>query len=259
MLPSPPEEIGTKFYIYSTKNRSDRPLVEFSFANVTGAWGDIESRSLNANGSSDSVEIDTVRPTLNLTALEDLHNVSVRVIVHGFGSGCLHVWIYEMRTALMAVEDCVILCVDWENGASLPNYVRAAANTRLVGKQLSMVLKGLKENKNLDLTRTHIIGFSLGAHVAGFAGSDLLGLHRITGLDPAGPLFESQHPKARLDSTDAEFVDVIHSNGENLILGGLGSFQPMGHVDFYPNGGRVQSGCSNIFVGALTDFIWSKN
>lgn len=44
------------------------------------------------------------------------------------------------------------------------------------------------------------------------------------GLDPAGPLFESQHIKARLDSTDANFVDVIHSNGENLILGGLGKF-----------------------------------
>lgn len=46
----------------------------------------------------------------------------------------------------------------------------------------------------------------------------------ISGLDPAGPLFESQHIKARLDSSDANFVDVIHSNGENLILGGLGVF-----------------------------------
>lgn len=70
----------------------------------------------------------------------------------------------------------------------------------------------------------HIIGFSLGAHVSGFAGAELPGLSRITGLDPAGPLFESQHPKARLDSTDANFIDVIHSNGENLILGGLGMF-----------------------------------
>lgn len=76
-----------------------------------------------------------------------------------------------------------------------------------------------------------------------------------TGLDPAGPLFESQDPRARLDSSDATFVDVIHSNGENLILGGLGSWQPMGHVDFYPNGGRMQKGCSNLFIGAVTDIF----
>lgn len=53
-------------------------------------------------------------------------------------------------------------------------------------------------------------------------------------------------------------TDVIHSNGENLILGGLGSWQPMGDVDFYPNGGRVQTGCSNLFVGAVTDVFWQS-
>lgn len=78
------------------------------------------------------------------------------------------------------------------------------------------------------------------------------------GLDPAGPLFESQDPKDRLDSTDADFVDVIHSNGETLIFGGLGSWQPMGHVDFYPNGGRMQKGCTNLFVGAFSDIIWCE-
>ncbi len=30
-----------------------------------------------------------------------------------------------------------MICVDWENGAALPNYVRAAVNTRLVGKQVT--------------------------------------------------------------------------------------------------------------------------
>lgn len=78
------------------------------------------------------------------------------------------------------------------------------------------------------------------------------------GLDPAGPLFETQDPRSRLDSTDAQFVDVIHSNGENLILGGLGSWQPLGHVDFYPNGGRMQKGCTNLFVGAVSDILWCK-
>lgn len=40
-------------------------------------------------------------------------------------------------------EECNVICVDWEGGATMPNYLRAAANTRLVGKQLAMLLQGL--------------------------------------------------------------------------------------------------------------------
>lgn len=80
----------------------------------------------------------------------------------------------------------------------------------------------------------------------------------VAGLDPAGPLFEKEHKDARLDESDANFVDVIHSNGEQLFLGGLGSWHPMGDVDFYPNGGRMQSGCQNLFVGAVSDIIFGK-
>lgn len=72
--------------------------------------------------------------------------------------------------------------MDWENGATLPNYVRAAANTRLIGKQLASLIKNLQSHKKLDLSRVHVIGFSLGAHVSGFAGSELPGLRRITGI-----------------------------------------------------------------------------
>ncbi len=58
------------------------------------------------------------------------------------------------------------------------------------------------------------------------------------GLDPAGPLFEGYDPTVRLDEGDALYVDVVHSNGESLIVGGFGISEPIGHVDFYPNGGR---------------------
>ncbi|CAH2075142.1 unnamed protein product, partial [Iphiclides podalirius] len=228
-LPSPPQEVGTNFLMYSTINRGDQPLMSVSAANMSAAWSWAERA------------FDATKPT--------------RIIVHGFGSNCDNVWVYEMRSALMAVEECNVVCVDWEGGASMPNYLRAAANTRLVGKQLAMMLQGLAEHIDLRFEDVHLIGFSLGAHVAGFAGSELRNISRITGLDPAGPLFDFQDPRVRLDRTDAKFVDVIHSNGETLILGGLGAAQALGHVDFYPNGGRVQHGCSNLFVGAVSDLV----
>lgn len=71
--------------------------------------------------------------------------------------------------------------MDWEGGATLPNYVRASANARLVGKQVAMLISGLNEKLGLPLNDVHLIGFSLGAHVAGFAGAELKNLSRITG------------------------------------------------------------------------------
>lgn len=62
---------------------------------------------------------------------------------------------------------------------------------------------------------------------------------RITGLDPAGLLF-SPNSSVFLTKEDAEFVDVIHTDG-----GVYGTSEALASADFYPNGGvRVQPGCS---------------
>lgn len=64
----------------------------------------------------------------------------------------------------------------------------------------------------------------------------------ISGLDPARPLFEVpiMAPEYRLDKSDAEFVDIIHTCG-----GVYGYEQSYGHADFYPNNGYpMQPGCS---------------
>jgi pancreatic triacylglycerol lipase len=104
-----------------------------------------------------------------------------------------------------------------------------------------------------------IIGHSLGAHVSGIAGkSNSLGrlskAHRfnsiflfcfciigkigtIIGLDPAGPLFSIDLPNERLASTDGDYVEVVHSDGD---YSGIG--RPIGQADFFPNGGMDQPG-----------------
>lgn len=62
----------------------------------------------------------------------------------------------------------------------------------------------------------------------------------ILGLDPALPLYMFNGPSSRLSASDAKFVDVIHTDG-----GILGYPWPLGHADFFPNGGRpLQPGCA---------------
>ncbi|XP_069610488.1 pancreatic lipase-related protein 2-like isoform X2 [Ranitomeya imitator] len=90
-------------------------------------------------------------------------------------------------------------------------------------------------------SNVHIIGHSLGAHAAGEAGRRLPGIRRITGLDPARPWFENTPEDVRLDPSDADFVDVIHTDTHKLT--GVGIIKPIGHADFYPNGGRHMTGC----------------
>ncbi len=41
-----------------------------------------------------------------------------------------------------------------------------------------------------------------------------------------------------MDKNDANFVDIIHTDST------LGLDLPIGHADFYPNGGRSQPSCS---------------
>lgn len=87
----------------------------------------------------------------------------------------------------------------------------------------------------------------MGAHIVGAIGryynaltSTLL--PRITGLDPASPCFNEGENLNSLSRGDAIFVDVIHSNS-----GVLGKKEPVGDVDFYPNGVMpLPLGCLNI-------------
>ncbi|XP_075554061.1 lipase member I-like [Dermacentor variabilis] len=175
-------------------------------------------------------------------------------LIHGFTFNGKLEWMDEMRMALMKKVDCNVIIVTWVNGARVPDYPAAAANSAMPGVLLSKVLQDMVATSNgkLKAKNIHVIGFSLGAQAAGFCGRHFYNakqekLGRITGLDPAGPLFDIA--KAALSKDDAAFVDVIHTNAGKLFDMKLGIMGPIGHVDFYPNGGSKQPGCDGLDVG----------
>lgn len=144
--------------------------------------------------------------------------------------------------------------VNWASIASSAFYFSSAAHTREVGRYTAELIDYLHQKRGASLRSIHIIGHSLGAHAAGYAGSYTNGqIARISGLDPALPGFEvTSGPENRLDPSDAVFVDVIHTCG-----GVLGFYEPVGHVDFYPNGGvPSQPGCNGFkeVLGKLIHF-----
>ncbi len=63
------------------------------------------------------------------------------------------------------------------------------------------------------------------------------------GLDPAAPGFSVNDTETRLDPTDGDFVDIIHTHSGSLLQGADSMIEPIGHADFYPNGGQQQPGC----------------
>lgn len=177
-------------------------------------------------------------------------NAPLIFITHGYMETADLDWMVEMKEALLEVSpDIGVVTVDWSL-AAYPPYAQAVANIRLAGAATGYLLHMLAEYYEVPLSSIHLVGHSLGAHLMGYAGDfvkkrRIQKVGRITGLDPAGPYFINTPPEVRLDPADAEFVDVIHTDipKEMWEINKLGHPDPIGHVDYYLNGGFEQAGC----------------
>ncbi|XP_035216470.1 pancreatic lipase-related protein 2-like [Stegodyphus dumicola] len=227
ILPNDRSTINTRFLLFTKKNAKEEQLL---VAN-------------NAQSINDSY-LDPEKP--------------VKFIVHGFMDSQLYgPWMVNLKDELLMYGDYNIIIVDW-SGGNLPPYYQATSNTRVVGAEIAFLLKALNNYKGIQPENCHIIGHSLGAHVAGYAGQILGNLGRITGCDPAEPYFQNMPASVRLDPTDADFVDVIHSDSTDIMFYGFGMSHKVGHVDFYPNNGRNQPGCEtekfiSIVLSGITE------
>lgn len=84
--------------------------------------------------------------------------------------------------AYLTMHNVNVICVDWSYLAKM-SYAEAIENTWFVGQFLSHFLDWIILESGLNVDDIHIIGHSLGAHIAGVAGYNVkMGvIGRITG------------------------------------------------------------------------------
>lgn len=168
-----------------------------------------------------------------------------KIFIHGWTTNESSYWYAPLRQEYFKKAPHNVFYIDW-SAAGDKEFPISAANVKPVGEYIADFIIASK----ILLQNVHVIGHSLGSHVAGFVGKYVYvktnkKIGRITATDPAGPTFEHKEvTKAmRLADTDAEFVDVVHTDA-----GHYGFIQPIGHADFYPNGGVSQPGCPSMQI-----------
>lgn len=160
------------------------------------------------------------------------------IICHGFTEDIDTPTNLEMAKEIKSLGTSNVFICD-HNSLTKENYYLASTNAQYAGEGLGKLLANFhtrEENQNEINTTArfstqlmfsiiisggiknfHLIGFSLGAHLVGFAGKQFckmtgVKLNRITGLDPAGVCYFKQPADKRLDKSDATCVDIIHTD-----------------------------------------------
>jgi len=264
-LASPESELlkAIDLSVRQVKNRTQQPFAEACYEDIgcfsttgpmkhTGILPDSPAyinTKFFAYSNSAPATAREVNPKDENTFTAVAQSGSLAIVIHGFGSDSKGENLIKLKDALIKYGNlATVILVDWQKGATSPWYDSASTNTQVVGRQTAYLVNELKKSRNINPQNVHLFGYSLGAHVSGFAGKFSQSEYnwkfgRISALDAASPLFES-YPGSHLITEDATFVDAIHTSaGTNILTGQLGFTKPVGHVDFYPNGGAKQPHC----------------
>ncbi|XP_033334507.2 pancreatic triacylglycerol lipase [Megalopta genalis] len=177
-------------------------------------------------------QIANLIPELNLREETVFH-------IHGYTENVEHESVTLIVQAYLNYTTKNIIAIDFRQIADNRNYIIDVERVKTVASAIGNSLNTLVAS-GLNPHNIHLIGHSLGGQVAASVGLYTnFKVPRITGLDPAGPLY---YTGSYLRASDAAFVVIIHTD-EGL----LGQFQHSGDVDFLPNGGhRPQPGCALV-------------
>jgi len=193
------------------------------------------------------------------------------ILVHGWDESDDVEWMDDKHTAIDDNDpNTAVIRVDW-GPHDANDFLQDFADARYAGKAIGLLLDNIENQLGKRLYR-HCVGFSLGGQVCGFVGehANEVGrpLDRLSGVDPAGPLYNPDNTvfgniqygdlvtnpafnRARLDKSDAMFVDVYHTDDIYVTTQDYArsTILPLGDVDFYlgsgPIFGGLQPGCLN--------------
>uniref|UniRef100_A0A1Y1KRX3 Lipase domain-containing protein n=3 Tax=Photinus pyralis TaxID=7054 RepID=A0A1Y1KRX3_PHOPY len=180
---------------------------------------------------------------LNVSDAKELADgKDIKILIHGWLSSSKDQQMHELKDAYLQQYDCNVILIDWSKSAK-QLYHLSYCHASNIAQFTSKVLCHWHEKINLDLNKIHIVGHSMGAHIAGLLSQEVkpkcrAEVGRITGLDPSRALFSSPGKDLMLSKSNAKMVDIIHTDNE--VFGILNNH---GDLDFYPNCGQRQPGC----------------
>ncbi|XP_006831554.1 PREDICTED: pancreatic lipase-related protein 3 [Chrysochloris asiatica] len=144
-LPWSPEKINTRFLLYTIHNRHDHQEIS-------------------------AVNYSTIRASNFGT------NKMTRINIPGWNTNGK--WQRHICNTLLQVEDVNCINLDWLNGSL--EYNHAVNNLPVVSAEVAYFVDILRTKFGYPPSKVHLIGHSLGAHLAGDAGARIPGLGRIT-------------------------------------------------------------------------------
>lgn len=100
-------------------------------------------------------------------------NNEVRFIIHGWNSNQDTALNIFMTREFLERADHNVVVVDWSAGAQTPNYIAARNRVGSTGGAVARLIDLLDSVQLTSFDKVKIIGHSLGAHVAGFAGKQV--------------------------------------------------------------------------------------
>lgn len=111
-----------------------------------------------------------MRRTVKLDGFID--DVPIKVLIHGYIASRYHSSIEPIKKAYLTAGNVNLMIVDWSQ-ASYQMYEVSRGLTSQVALRVAQILDEFLQVNNIDPGLVHLVGHSLGAHIAGNVGRSM--------------------------------------------------------------------------------------